>query len=430
MTFFFCQLTSFSQTTKADSLLILMQQQNTDAVNLDLLNSLSFEYWDVNPIEGLKYAKQALLLAEKINSKQGIAEAYANIGRSYRRMTNITKALEFSFKSLKLYEELNDKHGIAGNLLNIGNAYRVQKDFDKALEYLFKALKINEDLNDMVWVARCLNSIGNVYKDKKDYKNTLNYYSRSLKIAEAIKDKDRITAATTNLGSVYGLMKNYDQALKCDIEALKMYKVLGKKIGISECYINLAMVYLDIYKDKGLKANIDLARDYCDSAIVMDTEAGHLEGLQWDYKFQTTVLSEIGDHKGALKSYAYYVVIKDSISNEESNRRIAQLEKNNEEDLKQKEIEIQKLQLLSAKKERLFFILGLICVAVFAGLILRTLLITRKQKSIIEKQKKVVEDHQKEILDSIHYAKRIQTSLLPPEKYIAKHLNDKKTDNK
>ncbi len=424
----FCQLSSFSQTTKADSLLILMQQPNTDAVKLDLLNSLSFEYWDVKPAEGLKYAKEALLLAEKINSKPGIAEAYSNIGRSYRRMTNITKALEFSFKSLKLYQEINDKHGIASNLLNIGNAYRVQKDFEKSLEYLLKALKINEDSGDKVWIARCLNSIGNVYKDKKDYENTLIYYSRSLKVAEDINDKDRIAAATTNLGAVYGLIKNYDKAFKCDIKALKMYKELGKKVGISECYINLAMLYLDVYKDKGLKANIDLARTYCDSAIAVDTETVHLEGLQWDYKFLTSVLNEMGDHKGALKSYAYYVVIKDSISNGESNRRIAQLEKNNEEDLKQKEIEIQKLQLLSAKKERLFFIIGLICVVIFAALILRTLIITRKQKNIIEIQKKVVEDHQKEILDSIHYAKRIQTSLLPPEKYIAKHLNDKKTE--
>lgn len=32
------------------------------------------------------------------------------------------------------------------------------------------------------------------------------------------------------------------------------------------------------------------------------------------------------------------------------------------------------------------------------------------------------EEKQKEILDSIHYAKRIQQSLLPNEKYISKNL--------
>jgi hypothetical protein len=34
----------------------------------------------------------------------------------------------------------------------------------------------------------------------------------------------------------------------------------------------------------------------------------------------------------------------------------------------------------------------------------------------------MVDEKQKEILDSIHYAKRIQTALLPNEKYIDKTL--------
>jgi hypothetical protein len=76
-------------------------------------------------------------------------------------------------------------------------------------------------------------------------------------------------------------------------------------------------------------------------------------------------------------------------------------------------------------------------VLLLAGFIFRSLRITRKQKNIIELQKNkveeqkqkvehqkhLVEEKQKEILDSIHYAKRIQQSLLPTEKYIERHLN-------
>ena len=70
---------------------------------------------------------------------------------------------------------------------------------------------------------------------------------------------------------------------------------------------------------------------------------------------------------------------------------------------------------------------GLAVVIVFALFILNRFRVTRKQKDIIEKQKSVVESKnliieqkQKEILDSIHYAKRIQTAHLPNEKFIAK----------
>jgi hypothetical protein len=61
-------------------------------------------------------------------------------------------------------------------------------------------------------------------------------------------------------------------------------------------------------------------------------------------------------------------------------------------------------------------------VLLFAGFIFRSLRITRKQKQIIEQQKHLVEEKQKEILDSIHYARRIQTALLPTDKYIEKSL--------
>jgi hypothetical protein len=46
----------------------------------------------------------------------------------------------------------------------------------------------------------------------------------------------------------------------------------------------------------------------------------------------------------------------------------------------------------------------------------------KERTAEIEKQKKVIEERQKEILDSIHYAKRIQKSLLPSNRYLEKKL--------
>ena len=47
----------------------------------------------------------------------------------------------------------------------------------------------------------------------------------------------------------------------------------------------------------------------------------------------------------------------------------------------------------------------------------------QKANYIIKKQKHFVEEKQKEIIDSITYAKRIQTALITSEKYIDKNLN-------
>ena len=54
----------------------------------------------------------------------------------------------------------------------------------------------------------------------------------------------------------------------------------------------------------------------------------------------------------------------------------------------------------------------------------------RANKALAEKnaeinlQKEIIEEKQKEVMDSIRYAKRIQQSLLPTEKYIARNLTD------
>lgn len=71
---------------------------------------------------------------------------------------------------------------------------------------------------------------------------------------------------------------------------------------------------------------------------------------------------------------------------------------------------------------------GLMLGLLFAIFVFNRLRITCKQKEVIETQKELVEQKQKEVIESIKYAKRIQQSLLPSEKYIARnlqHLNKK-----
>ena len=60
----------------------------------------------------------------------------------------------------------------------------------------------------------------------------------------------------------------------------------------------------------------------------------------------------------------------------------------------------------------------------FANENFEKMLVSERQE--IAKQKEVIEEKQKEILDSIHYAKRIQTALLTNEKYIERVLRERK----
>lgn len=93
--------------------------------------------------------------------------------------------------------------------------------------------------------------------------------------------------------------------------------------------------------------------------------------------------------------------------------------KNKEQELKQSQFEIQK-----QKQQKNYFIIGLIIILGFAGFIFRSLRQRNKQNKIITEQKVVVEEKQKEILDSIEYALRIQTAILPPQKVVKQYLEN------
>jgi Ca2+/Na+ antiporter len=65
----------------------------------------------------------------------------------------------------------------------------------------------------------------------------------------------------------------------------------------------------------------------------------------------------------------------------------------------------------------------LILVLIFAIYVYKSFKERQRVNIEITLQKQIIEEKQNEIVDSIHYAKRIQTALITSEKYIDKNLN-------
>ena len=74
-----------------------------------------------------------------------------------------------------------------------------------------------------------------------------------------------------------------------------------------------------------------------------------------------------------------------------------------------------------AHRNMYFLVTGLIII--IALIAIKLLLTNRKNNKILKAQKEIIEEKNKDITDSIYYARRIQRSLLPPEKYIQKNLD-------
>ncbi len=268
---------------------------------------------------------------------------------------------------------------------NGGVNFASKKDslYKQALDYYLKAVKINRQMGDSSSVAVNLGNIGIIFENSKNYSMALSYYRSSLKIAEAIDDPLRIATQLGNIGNVYMAQLKYKEAEKSMMESIKISKKLG-------------------------------AIDY-----EMQTET-----------LLTTLYEKMGKHKLALVHYKTSIILRDSIFNEENTKKTVRSEMNFEFEKKEAtaKLEQEKKEAVSAAESRkqkvLIWSVSGILLLVFGFAIFAYRSYLQKQKTNIEitKQKYLIEEKQKEILDSIYYARRIQRSLLPTEKYIVRCL--------
>jgi tetratricopeptide (TPR) repeat protein len=464
-------LFSFAQTPKIDSLTKVLASlpkptgKLSDSTYIKTIQQLAFEYIFINPDTAIILSQQGLQLSEKIQWKKGkticlnalgscnyikgnypqalayyntglkIAEELSdkswqakflgNIGIVYNDQSDYPKALEYFFKALKIDEELGNKNGIARHLGNIGLVYHEQSDYPKALAYYFKALKIDEELGDKRGMAAVLGNIGVVYEEQSDYPKALENYFKALKIDEELGNKNGIARHLGNIGNVYSDQSDYAKALEYFSKALKIKEELGDKRGIVIDLGNIGNLYRKTGKFKE-------SEKYLKQALALSDSLGTLDVTR-EFEYRLSLLYDtLGQYKLSLIHYKKYFAARDTIYNDEKRKQINFLANKYEWEKKEavmKEQQEKERALFLANQRRNKIILysvlsGLALVLVFSFFIYRSLRITKKQKQIIEEQKHLVEEKNKEITDSIRYAKRIQNAILPPDKVVKQHLKE------
>jgi tetratricopeptide (TPR) repeat protein len=381
--------------------------------------------------KGLVYGKQALNLAQKLDYKKGITTSLNHIGRIYNNQGNLPDALKSFFSSLKIYEEMGFKEGIASCYGNIGSIYGQQGNYAEALKSFFIILKIYKEINNKKGIAYTYINLGTIYYYQNNYPEALKSYLASLAICEEIGDKYGVSDSYNGIGIIYYNQGKYDKALGIYFSSLKIKEEIGDKEGITTSLINLGELYTKLNKIKE-------AESYLGKALSLSKEIGSKDGIKEAYSGLTVLDSTMGNYKAAFEHDKLYIIYRDSLNNEETKKKSLQASMQYEYDKKEiaAKAEQDKLDAINAEEKQkqqivIYAVAGLlVLVAVFAVFMYNRFRITNRQKVIIEKQKQKVdeaytklEEKNKEVMDSIRYAKHIQTALITSEKYIANSIN-------
>lgn len=349
-------------------------------------------YSDNDKQKGMEYLLKSLEITEEVGDKKGIATGLNNLGYIYNDQGNIEKALEFYHRSLKLEEEIGNKPGIATSLNNIGFIYDNQGDIENALEFYQKSLKLLEELGNKKGIASSFNNIGNIYQKKGDYVKALEYHHKSLKIRAEIGNKQGMATSFNNIGKTNYNNGDIDKALEFYNKSLIIHEEIGDKDGIANSLNGIASVELK-------KGNVRLAKKIANRSLELAKELGFPKNI----KIAAELLSEIYEKENngiqALKMYKLYILMRDSINNEETQKAIVQQQakykyekqKVIDDSENQKQLAIEKEENEKQQIITYVTVCGLVLVVVFSFFVFSRLKITERQKDVIESQKEEVE---------------------------------------
>ncbi len=399
-----------------------------------------------NLLEAIKYYQLSLAAKQRVNEVDGIAQALHNIGNIKYMQGNYAGAVELYTRSLKIREELGNKKGMAQSLNNIGLMNLEQGDIDKALEFYQKSLALKEEIEDHRGIANSLNNIGNVYQDREEFNKALDYYNRLLALDPSKTDAKVIGAAYNNMAACYIGLGDFETALEHCLKGLKVKESVHDQRGIIRSYTSLANTYHALGNDPE-------AIRYAQKALQMARKMQALLEVKHAALALYDSYKQMGNNHQALAMYELYIESRDSLESEANKKEIirqellytyekqaaadstknAEVEKVKDAQIAEQKAENKQFELKAEQgKQRTFYLYGGLGLALlFGGVIFSRFQVTNRQKSVIETQKKQVdraydelEEKNKEILDSIAYAKRIQTAILPPTKVVKSYLTD------
>ncbi|MBL4755556.1 MAG: tetratricopeptide repeat protein [Flavobacteriales bacterium] len=398
----------------------------------NFLNTIGIAYTNKgNLARGKRYFKKSLLEYGKIDDQQGMLNNFNNLGIVCFYQGDYESAIASFLESLEISEEIGDTAGIANSMNNIGSMYEKQQDYDKALEYYQQALTLRDKIGDRKGVAGCYNNLGIVYKRKEEYDKALSHYFKSLKIKEELDEAVSVAETQHNIGIIYQYRKEYNIALEYYLKSMNTLKKMGDKRRYTHNLVSIGSLLQDQNKYQE-------AIEYFEQARQNAKEIGSLpllrESLGALYKCQ----SMLKNFKQAFYTLQEHTKIKDSIFNADNTKRLAEIEtkyetEKKERELLEKDVEIssQKVNLASqksqAEQQRILTLAVasiLALVIVFSVLLYRRFRVSQRQQQIIAGQKAIVDEKNKDITDSINYAKRIQTAMLRSDEEMQALLGD------
>jgi serine phosphatase RsbU (regulator of sigma subunit) len=420
--------------------------------------------------------KKDIPISEKRFFAKELANGLNYLGSSVTGLGYYKEAIDFFREAIPIYQQAGLSQGLDGCMINLGTALYDNGDMKGAVIQFNNGIKLTDKTGNDQYKANALMSLGNIYLDLGEYDKALDYNKKALNLVIDLDAKTSMEIIYLNMGNAFLYKDQYDSALFCYNTSYQIGIELGGLHTLGTTMNNLGEVHLELgdmdsslyFYNEGMRirTELDMQTDLIYSYSGLCTwhtkmkkynkaiECGK-KGLELSQSFKNYghvmtagsalyyAYASAGMHKESLETYIIWQSAIDSVQSVENQKEIIsqeiqyEYEKNKMADsvsfAKQKEFDdlARAVDKRKGTQEKYILIGGLAFTLLLGGLAFRGYRrkkadnqIISEQKEKAEIQKEQIEGAHKEITDSIAYAKRIQSAILPPKSMVKEFLPD------
>jgi len=352
------------------------------------------------------------------------------------RQKNYKKSLEHMLKAVDILDKYPCSNAVQIEIYNsTGSLFYKASNYDKALYYWLEVDKLLKEVNyqDKYPISRLLNNIGLVYKNKQVYDQALTYYQKAIEKAQERKDSFWMNLPKGNIADILFLQKKYDTAYSLYKDYLaNAYKYSDWGIIVAG-HIKIANYFIETNQLAQAQKSLDSAQNILDNKKhVINTYNSILSFIS-----QKNIFQAFGNLKQKEKKFEEavlyqnkYIHLNDSINRLVNAQQLEILST----DLKLKQEVFEKKRSEESSKQKETIVLASLITTTLSLFLVALILFNRykiQRQGLLLKKKnnevalmnETLETQNRDIMDSILYAERIQKAFLPYPNRINKFLH-------
>lgn len=367
----------------------------------------------------------ALENAEKLNWGKGLSASYTNIAYINLYESDFEASMENAVEGLRIAEICHDMENQGLANLIIGFIYFNLGDTSQTIPYYEKSLSIRLELGNDYDIGYSYSYMGNFYLEQKKADSALYFHKKALEYRLKTDDTRSIADSYLLIGATLLKEKKFDESIEYLQKALLKYAQIEDKKRLAETYRNFAEVYMT-------QGNVVDAQNFLLQANQLAKETSSIDNQIKISEQLATINYKNENYKEAYDYLRFHTSTFKETSGDSKYRDIVKniLEYKNEKERKIKQLEFDQKE----ERQEILLIAAIIVVILIIGFLFflfNRLKITKKQNEIIAFRKTQIDKafvelgvKNKEIMDSINYAKRIQSAILPSDETIASVFDD------